>query len=140
MLQTKAANPHANPLVEVPKRTEDLCDAEIVGESSNDWVKVTDDCPDIPPLLSTSHKSNTVFKLFQGTVSDFKAEASKAKPQEVKSLLKIREASFGLMEREFENSEGLLGVSQSERHATPSVREGAPYCLATIRNLRDYLG
>ena len=27
-----------------------------------------------------------------------------------------------------------------ERHATPSVREGAPYCLATIRNLRDYLG
>jgi hypothetical protein len=114
VLQTEAADPHANPLIEVPERAEYLGDAEVVGKSSDDRIKVTEDRIDVPPLLSTSHKADTVFELFQGTVSDFKAEASKAKPQEVKSLLEIRETSFGLMEREFEDSEGLLGVSQSE--------------------------
>jgi hypothetical protein len=71
MLQTEAANPHANPLIKSSKRPEDLCDTEVVGKSSNDRVEVIDDRIDIPPLLSTSHKADTVFELFKGALSNF---------------------------------------------------------------------
>ena len=113
-LQTEAANPHANPLIQTSEGLKDLCRTEIVGVSSNDRVKVLDDSLDVPPLLSAGHVSDTVFELLNGTRSDAKAEAAKVKPQELKPLVKIRETSFGLMERETEIPEDLLSVGHSE--------------------------
>jgi hypothetical protein len=91
-----------------------LCHTEIVGISSDDRVKVLEDSLDIPPLLSVGHVSDTVFELLDGTRSDAKAEAAKVKPQELETLVKIRETSFGLMEGESEISEDLLSVGHSE--------------------------
>jgi hypothetical protein len=113
VLQTEAANPHANPLIQTSEGLEDLCRTEIVGKSSNDRVKVVEDGLDIPSLLSPGHVSDTVFELLNGARSDAKAEASKVKPQELKALVKIREASFRLMERETEVPEDLLSAGHS---------------------------
>jgi len=113
-LQTEAANPHTNPLIQTAESVGDLCHTEVVGISPNDRVKVLEDSLDIPPLLSPGHDSDTVFELLKGTRSDAKAEAAKVKPEELKSLMEIRETSFGLMEREFEISKDLLSVSHSE--------------------------
>ncbi len=98
VLQTEAANPHANPLIQIAESVGNLCHTKIVGISANDRIKVMEDSLDIPPLLSPGHVPDTVFKLLNGTRSDAKAEASKVKPQELKTLVKIREASFRLME------------------------------------------
>jgi hypothetical protein len=50
-LQTEAANPHANPLIQTSEGLKDLCRTEIVGVSSNDRVKVLDDSLDVPPFM-----------------------------------------------------------------------------------------
>jgi len=113
-LQTEAANPHANPLIQVSESVKDLCHTKIVGISSNDRVKVIEDSLDIPPLLSPGHISDTVFELLDRTRADAKAEAAKVKPEELKSLVKIRKTSFRLMEGESEISEDLLSVSHSK--------------------------
>ena len=107
-LQTEAASPHANPLIQVAESVKHLCHTEIVGVSSNDRVKVLEDSLDVPPLLPPDHVSDTVFELLNGTRSDAKAEASKVKPQELKALVEIRETRFALMERESEISKDLL--------------------------------
>jgi hypothetical protein len=97
-LQTEGTNTHAYPFVQASESPGNLCDAKIVGISSNDRIEIMEDSLDIPPLLSPGHIPDTVFELFKGTRSDAKAEASKVKPQELESLVKIREASFHLME------------------------------------------
>jgi len=65
-------------------------------------------------LVAAGHSSDTVFELLNGTRSDVKAEASKAKPEELKTLVEIREARFRLVEGEFELPEYLLSVSHSK--------------------------
>lgn len=112
-LHTEAASPHANPFIQGSESPEDLCDAKIVGKSSNDRIKIMKDSLDVPPLLSPSQETDTVFEFLDGTRSDAKAEASEVKPQELETLVEIREASFRLMEREFEVPEDLLSVSHS---------------------------
>jgi hypothetical protein len=113
-LQTEAANPHTNPLIQTTESVKHLGHTEIVGISSNDRVKVLQDSLDIPPLLSPGHEADTVFELLNGTRSDAKAEAAKVKPQELKALVKTREARFCLMERESEVPKDLLSVSHGE--------------------------
>jgi hypothetical protein len=122
-LQTEAANPHANPLIQGSESLVDLCDTKIVGVSSDDRIEIMEDSLDIPPLLSPGHIPDTVFELLKGTRSDAKAEATKVKPQELETLVKIRETSFRLMERELEVPEDLLSVSHSKSGFLGRFRE-----------------
>ena len=93
-LQTEAANPHADPLIQASESVKHLSHTKIVGISSDDRVKVLEDSLDIPPLLPPGHVSDTVFELLNGTLSDAKAEAAKVKPQELKSLVEIRKGKM----------------------------------------------
>lgn len=113
-LQTEAASPHADPLIQISESMKHLCRAKIVGISSDDRVKVLEDSLDVPPLLPPGHVSDAVFEFLNGTRSDAKAEAAKVKPQELKTLVEIRETSFGLMERESEVPEDLLSIGHSK--------------------------
>jgi hypothetical protein len=92
----------------------DLSHTEIVGEPSKDRIQVIKDGLDIPPLLPTSHETDAVFELLNGTRSDTKTEAAKVERQELKTLLEIRDTSFRIMEREFEIPKDLLGVRHGE--------------------------
>jgi hypothetical protein len=99
-LQPEGADTHADPFVQMRKRCGHLSDTEVVSISPNDGIKVKEDSPDIPPLVSPRYGADALFELLKGTRSDTKAEASKVKPQEFKTLMEIREARFRLMERE----------------------------------------
>ncbi len=114
MLQTEATDTHANPPIQDTKSPEHLGHPEVIGVPPNDRVKVLEDGLDIPTLLSAGHVTDTVFELFKGTRSNAKAEASKVEPQELKTLAKIRETRFGLMERKSKSPKDLLGVDQSK--------------------------
>src|SRR3989304_2510134 len=114
VLQTKAADAHANPFIQDAKSPVNLCHPEVIGVSSDDRVQVLEDGLDIPTLLSAGHVSDTVFELFKGTRSNTKVEAPKVKPQELETLAKTRKTSFCLMEREAERSQDLLGVNHSK--------------------------
>jgi predicted nucleotidyltransferase len=96
------------------KRFGHLSDTKIVSISPNDRIKVKEDSLDVPPLVSPRYGTDALFELLKGTRSDAKTETSKAKPQEFKTLMKIREARFRLMEREIEIPEDLLGVRHGE--------------------------
>src|SRR6266498_1133607 len=106
-LQTEGPNTHTKPFIQFAKRPGDFCDTKVVGISANDRVKIIEDGLDVSPLIAPGHKSDSVFKSFKGLRSDTKAEASKVKPEKVKTLMEIREASFRLMERELEISQDL---------------------------------
>jgi hypothetical protein len=113
-LQTEGTDSHAYPFIQDRERLGYLRYTKIVSISANDGIKVTEDSVDISPLVSPSHGADTIFELLKGTRSDAKTEASKVKPQEFKTLVEIREASFRLMEREIEIPEDLLGVSHGK--------------------------
>src|SRR5207247_6281478 len=112
-LQAEGANTHTKPFVQFAKRPGDFCDTKVVGISAYDRIKICEDSIDVSPLISPGYKSDAVFESFKGFRSDTKADASKAKPEVVNTLMETRQASFRLMERELESSQTLRGVSQA---------------------------
>jgi len=109
-LQPEGADTHADPFIQMRKRSGHLSNTKVVSVSPNDGIKVKEDSLDIPPLVSPRYGADAFFELLKGTRSDTKTEASKVKPQEFKALVEVREARFRLMEREIEIPKDLLGV------------------------------
>jgi hypothetical protein len=107
-LQTEGANSHADPCIQVSKDIGNVCDTEVVGVSAKNRIKVFEDRLDVPPLVSPGHISDALFELLKGTRSNAKVVSAKVEPQELETLLEVREAGFRLMERESERTKGLL--------------------------------
>jgi hypothetical protein len=114
-LEAEGPHSHPDPLVQTSKQARNLCVSEVSGPSSQNRVKLLEDCFDIYPLLAPGQRSNAVSECIYGFLANSKAVSSQMKAEELKAGAEIRETSFRLMERQLESLKHLLDVFQGIR-------------------------
>jgi len=112
-LLLESAESRTNPAIEDVKKSSNLGNPNVVGPSSKDRIKVSEDGLDVSPLLTPSQLSDAVFESFEGFGADAQTEVVKSKPEKIKTLTEIRKTSLRLMERELEFPEHHLHIIES---------------------------
>ena len=101
-LHLEGARSHTNPGIKVTETIVNLGYPHVVGPSSNDRIQVMEDGLDVSPLLTPRQPSDLVLEPFEGFISDSQSVIGKSKPDKLETLSKVRDPSFGLVQRELE--------------------------------------